>query len=169
MSYSSVIAAASAAAAAIVAPVPTSLVKVLQAQGYKAVQLKPSVVGHLHSTGSVAGRPVEVLVDTGASNTVIDIGLARELELTLTPVIEGGAGVGGAAVPVYRASGVNLTVGDVRIDGDVFTMDLAAVNAAVEARGGTAFRAVLGGDAMRKLDAVLLYRENTLLMLEAPR
>jgi predicted aspartyl protease len=158
-----------AAAAALGTLAPGTLTESLEAQGYKVVQLQPTAVGHLHTSGSLGGRPVEVLVDTGASNTVIDVALARELGLTLTPVKERGAGVGERTVAVNKVTGANFSVGGIRIEGDVFTMDLSTVNAALAARGVTSFQAVLGGDTMRKLHAILLYRENTLLLRQQAR
>ena len=156
-----------AVATALTAPLTQDwheLGRTLKRQGYEAVRLQPSATGHLHTTGSLQGRAVEVLVDTGASNTVIDIEVAKELGLTLTPVKQRGVGVGEASVAVNRVTGLRFSVGGIPVEGDVFTMDLSAIRTALAARGVTAFQAVLGGDAMRKLDAILLYRENTLFL-----
>ena len=151
-------------AAALVASGASELSVTLMKEGYKAVQLLPSAAGHLHTSGSLQCRKVDVLVDTGASNTVIDIEVARELGLKLTPIDQRGAGVGEASVAVNRVAGAAFSVGGIPIEGDVFTMDLSAIRAALAARGETAFQAVLGGDTMRKLDAILIYRENILLL-----
>jgi predicted aspartyl protease len=153
-----------ASATALAVPTPRTLTQVLEEQGYQALQLRPSATGHLHTSGALGDRLVEVLVDTGASNTVIDLALARELGLALTPVRERGAGVGETTVAVDRVAGAKFSVGGLRVEGDVFAMDLSTINAALAARGVPPFQAVLGGDSMRKLDAILLYRENTLLL-----
>ena len=157
-------------AAAIAAAAPggaADLRTQLTQSGYVAVQLRPSGVGHLHTDGTLQGRSVEVLVDTGASNTVIDVELARELGLRLIPTAQRGAGVGDASVAVNRIEGAALFVGGVPITGEIYTMDFSSLRAALRARGVEAPAAVLGGDAMRRLDAVLVYREN-LLFLRRP-
>jgi predicted aspartyl protease len=140
----------------------------LVADGDAAVQLRATRVGHLHTTGTLQGRAVEILVDTGASNTVIDVELARELGLRLTPSAQRGAGVGDSSVAVNRVDGAEMVVGGVRISGDIYTMDFTSLRAALGARGVEAPVAVLGGDAMRSLDAVLVYRENLLFLRPRP-
>lgn len=45
------------------------------------IEIRRSRDGHYHWPGQVAGRPVEFLVDTGASGTAIPAPLARELGL----------------------------------------------------------------------------------------
>jgi hypothetical protein len=153
-----------AAVAAIASSSAGGLTEALQAEGYTAVRLRPSTTGHLHTSGFLQGRSVEVLVDTGASNTVIDIELAKALGLTLTAVEQRGVGVGLASVSVSRVTGASFSVGGIPIEGDVFAMDLSGVRKALAARGVAGFHAVLGGDTMRKLDAILLYGENALFL-----
>jgi aspartyl protease family protein len=57
------------------------------------IEIRRSGDGHYHWPGQVAGRPVEFLVDTGASGTAIPAALARELDLdALGPVRSNTAG-----------------------------------------------------------------------------
>ena len=49
----------------------TELTDFLTARGYLRVPLTRSGVGHFHTAGTLNGRPVEVLVDTGAACTVV--------------------------------------------------------------------------------------------------
>ncbi len=43
------------------------LIELMATRGYMRLPLRRSVLGHLHTDGMLNGRPVEVLVDTGAS------------------------------------------------------------------------------------------------------
>jgi aspartyl protease family protein len=45
--------------------------------------LRRSADGHYHWPGSVAGRPVDFLIDTGATGTAIPAAMARELGLAV--------------------------------------------------------------------------------------
>lgn len=160
----SLIALGSAIVAACLVKSTATLSSTLLADGYKAVHLRPTIAGHLQTSGVLQGQPVEVIIDTGASNTVVDIEFARKLGLQLVPVEQRGAGVGKASVSVKRVTNPILSVGGIPILGDVFTMDLSAATAALRARGGPSFQVVVGGDTMRKLEAILIYRENTLFL-----
>ncbi|MDT7837812.1 retropepsin-like aspartic protease family protein [Aquabacterium sp. OR-4] len=45
------------------------------------IELRRSADGHFHWTGSVNGRPVSFLVDTGATRTALPLALAEQLGL----------------------------------------------------------------------------------------
>jgi hypothetical protein len=134
-------------------------------QGYVAVALHDSGVGHLYAQGTVNGRAVKVLVDTGASNTVIDADLAKEMMLPTTASGRSGAGVGSARLAANKVEEIDLAVGGVRIRQPVYTMDLAHVRAALASRGVAPPSVVLGADAMRALSGVLVYSRNVLYLL----
>jgi hypothetical protein len=128
-----------------------------------------SGVGHLHTEGELNGKALEVLVDTGASNTIIDVDLARRLGLVLTPGPQSGAGIGAATVPVMLVEDAVFSVHDVAVPGPIYAMDFTSLRAALQARGSAVPGAVLGGDAMRALDAVLAYRQNQLYLRRPAR
>ena len=71
-----------------------TLVEFLLQAGYHQVPLVRTGVGHLHAAGTLNGRPVSVLLDTGGASTIVGLGLAREMNLALTkmPFQGGGAG-----------------------------------------------------------------------------
>jgi aspartyl protease family protein len=75
------------------------------------IEIRRSPDGHYHWLGTVAGRPVEFLVDTGATATALPAGLARELGL---PVV--------GSVQSSTAGGVvqgTVVVGDLTLEGGV--------------------------------------------------
>lgn len=47
------------------------------------IEIGRGVDGHYHWAGTLDGRPLEFLIDTGASSTALPLQLARELGLTL--------------------------------------------------------------------------------------
>jgi len=78
----------------------------------------------------LAGRAVEVLVDTGASNTVIDVEVAREMRLRLAASTRSGAGIGDALAAIYEVEGADLLISGVHIPGPIYAMDFTTLRAA---------------------------------------
>lgn len=80
------------------------------------IEIRRSADGHYHWLGTVAGRPVEFLVDTGATSTALPASLARELGL---PVV--------GSVQSNTAGGVvqgMVVVGDLTLEGGVVAQRL---------------------------------------------
>lgn len=73
----------------------SELADFLTARGYLRVPLTRSGVGHFHTAGTLNGRPVEVLVDTGAAATVVAMSVVQALGLRAEYIDSGGAGRAG--------------------------------------------------------------------------
>ena len=88
----------------------SELADFLAARGYLRVPLTRSGVGHFHTAGTLNGRPVEVLVDTGAACTVVGMSVVRALGLQAEWVNNEGGGAGGA-LDQYMIGGAELRIG----------------------------------------------------------
>lgn len=73
----------------------SELTDFLTAHGYVRVPLRRSVVGHFHTDGTLNGRPVEVLVDTGAATTVLAMSVVQALGLRSEWLNREAGGAGG--------------------------------------------------------------------------
>jgi aspartyl protease family protein len=73
------------------------------------VEIRRGPDGHYHWPGTVAGQPVDFLVDTGATGTTLPAALARQLGL---PVV--GSVTSNTAGGVVQGS---VVVGDVELEG----------------------------------------------------
>lgn len=113
-------------------------------------------MGHFHVAATLNGRPVEVLVDTGASCTVVSASLARSL------------GLGLDAITQYLATGAELRLDTLvpRLPG-VAAMDFEHINAAVLAQGSTAVEMILGADVLDGHAAVIDYASQALFLAKA--
>ena len=117
-----------------------------QASG-EAVEIRRGPDGHYHWPGSINGRSVDFLIDTGATGTAISTALARDLKLEpLGPVQSSTAG-GTVTGQVVRA--------DLELQGGVHVQRLRVV-----ALPGLGANPLLGMDVLGKLrwqqrDAVL--------------
>ena len=135
----------------------------LDGAGYESVPLAPSAVGHLHVQGRFNDRPVTVLIDTGASETVIDEGFARAEGLDLKRSTRSGGGAGTGRLPVHSVAGARLTVGDVEVAaGKLWVVDLGNVTAALARKGVAPPQVILGADVLSKRDAVIDYASGRL-------
>lgn len=141
------------------------LADLLTARGYQRVPLTRSGVGHFHTVGTLNGRPVEVLVDTGAACTVVAMSVVRELGLRSEWVDCGAGGAGGAALDQYRVDGADLRLGSFapRLAGPA-GLDFEHVNAALRAQGSAEVDVILGVDVFDAHAAVIDYPSQSLFL-----
>jgi hypothetical protein len=142
-----------------------TLVEFLEQDGYTRVPLTRSGIGHFHTDGTLDGRPLSVLVDTGAGGTVFSLDIAREMGLALTPLNMYGGGAGAAQLAVYRIGEASFRLGDVVPKlGGLLAMDLTHVNQAAALRGSGPIDAVLGADVLEAHAAVIDYGSSSLYL-----
>jgi clan AA aspartic protease (TIGR02281 family) len=137
----------------------------LGARGFAAVPLAVNAVGHFELEAEVNGRPARLLLDTGASHTVLATPSAARLGLRTAPSTERAGGVGAADHATEVAVVDELRLGAVRLrDVAVWTFDLGHVNRALAARGGAPIDGAVGGDVLRPAAAVIDYARATLYL-----
>lgn len=146
----------------------SELADFLTAHGYVRVPLRRSVVGHFHTAGTLNGRPVEVLVDTGAACTVVAMSVVQVLGLRSQWLDRGAGGAGGAALDQFRVDGADLRLGSFapRLAGPV-GLDFEHVNAALRAQGSAEVDVILGVDVFDAHAAVIDYPTQSLFLRAA--
>lgn len=146
----------------------SELADFMTARGYLRVPLTRSGVGHFHTAGTLNGRPVEVLVDTGAACTVVALAVVRELGLS-AEWINGEAGGAGGPLDQYMVVGAALRVGAFarRVRGPV-ALDFTQINAPLLAQGSAAVDVILGVDVFDAHAAVIDDPSLSLFLTEKP-
>ena len=146
----------------------SELTDFLTAHGYVRVPLRRSVVGHFHTDGALNGRPVEVLVDTGAAITVVAMSVVREVGLRSEWLNRGALGAGGA-LDQYRVDGAVLELGLLtpRLAGPA-GLDFEHVNAPLRANGSAEVDVILGADVFDAHAAVIDYATESLFLKAVP-
>lgn len=139
----------------------------LLSRGYWRVPLTRSDVGHFHTAGTLNGHPVEVLVDTGASCTVVSLSLIQALGLQ-TERLDSEAGGAGGALEQFRVEGADLRLGGFvpRLAGPV-GLDFEQVNAPLRAQGSAEVDVILGVDVFDAHAAVIDYSSLSLFLRAA--
>lgn len=147
----------------------TELADFLANRGYVPLPLTRSAVGHFHTAGTLNGRPVEILVDTGASCTVVAMSLVESLGLNFEPVDIDAGGAGGAMTQ-FLISGAELRLGTfVPRLSSLAGMDFEHINAALRAQGSAAVDMILGVDVFDGHAAVIDYSSQTLYLSAVSR
>ena len=149
-----------------------AIARALRRAGFHAVPLRASSVGHFHLSGSIDGRPVEILLDTGASNTVVDRTWAKSVGYAPTAVPGTAGGIGAAGLDLATIDGAALMLGDVGLGkAPLLTIDLGAVQAQLKASNVAVPQVVLGADTLRRHRAIIDYATATLWIVPtaAPR
>lgn len=160
------------AVAHLAAALPSQSVigRALLRAGFRAVPLRASSVGHFHLSGAIDGKPVEILLDTGASNTVVDQAWARQSGYALTSIAGSAGGIGAAGLGLATVDHAELTIGDVSL-GQVrlIAIDLGGIQSQLRASNIAVPQAVLGADTLRRHRAVIDYATATLWVAPPPR
>lgn len=116
---------------------------------------------HLIAEGMINNKPARFVVDTGASRTVFD--KDRILNYIDNPEFnekEGiSAGIGGTDISSFIFNIEELSFGDLKINGyQAVAMDLSNVNNSYAMLKLPPVDGVLGGDLMKKYQAVINYK-----------
>jgi clan AA aspartic protease (TIGR02281 family) len=143
-----------------------SLSDFLETHGYVAIEMQKNVVGHFELDAHINGQPARLLIDTGASRTVIDQASAHDRSLKTTHSEQKGGGIGTSGHSVQLATLQSLEfdgwkIGKLR----VAVMDLSHVSDSLISHGGQTIDGVIGGDLMTDRSAIIDYATATIYLL----
>jgi hypothetical protein len=133
--------------------------------GYVQIPLSRNGVGHFQVGGSLNGRDISVLIDTGAASTVFSLQLVQSMNLPLTRLAMAGGGAGSARLDVYEIREASFRLADLspRVQA-LLAMDLSHVDEALKSRNSTGVEAILGIDALDAHSAIIDYGSSTLFL-----
>jgi hypothetical protein len=142
----------------------SALAELLSRHGFRRFMMSRTGVGHLKLAGHLDGRPIDIVLDTGASKTFVELSYCRSEGIAVSDT--GQPGVSG---PVYTLGDVRLTLEGmpVRSDG-IFAIDMTQTNQKLMTRGVDPIRAVIGQDVLRYHQAVIDYATLALFLKEEP-
>jgi hypothetical protein len=142
----------------------SALAELLSRHGFRAFTMSRSPVGHLKLAGHVGDRPIDIVFDTGASKTLVELNYCRAEGISVTDT-----GLPGHGGNVYTLGDVHMTLEglELRTDG-IFALDMDSTNQRLVARGVDPIRAVIGQDVLRYHQAVIDYGTLTLFLKEDP-
>jgi hypothetical protein len=142
----------------------SAVADVLSRHGFRRFMMSRSPVGHLKLAGHLDGRPIDIVLDTGASKTLVELNYCRSEGISVTDT--GLAGHGGN---VYTLGDIQMTLEGlaVRTDG-IVALDMSSTNQRLVTKGVDPIRAVIGQDVLRYHQAVIDYGTLTLFLKAEP-
>ena len=142
----------------------TPLSRALIPQGYTSISLKRDKrTGQLYLECLANGKPVCLLLDTGATHSAISIDIARQLKLTLKKMKGQVTGFGGNGQESTTAR-----IDEFKVDGllwiylDVAVLDLSAAVRQAKQDGNIVMDGVLGASWFNAYSCVLDYSNDVL-------
>src|SRR4026208_281667 len=134
----------------------TALADLLSQHGFHRHPLVRNQVGHLQLVGLLHNAPVDILLDTGAASTVVDLSYCRAKGIPTRDTGKLGGGAGGITLAIHALDGATLSLDGhpLRSDG-IYAVDLTHVNEGLVTKGGSRVQGVLGADVLTYHQAVI--------------
>lgn len=142
----------------------SAMAELLSRHGFRRFVMSRTPVGHLKLAGHLDDRPIDIVLDTGASKTLVELTYCRAEGIAVTDT-----GLPGHGGNVYTLGDVRLTLDGLplRTDG-IFALDMSSTNQRLVAKGVDPIRAVIGQDVLRFHQAVIDYATLALFLKEEP-
>lgn len=142
-----------------------SLGELLKARKYVCIQMTRSAVGHFQVQAEIDGYGVLLLVDTGASKTVIHDATAERMGIKIENSVDCGGGLGTSQAAVSTTVARVFRLGALELNEfPLFIMDFSHVIDGIGAKGGQAIDGVVGGDILGAGSAIIDYEEAKLYL-----
>jgi Aspartyl protease len=139
--------------------------KILLRKGYIRIKLKKINTNHFElkaKLNSVKGR---FILDTGASNSCIDINLADKFKLEVKDSETKAAGAGAIRIDTKISTQNMLEFKSWKYNNCYIVLfDLAHVNAALEEHNASAVDGIIGADILEKGSAIIDYKKQHLYL-----
>jgi hypothetical protein len=143
----------------------SALNELLQRHHFRRHGLLRNNVGQLQLTGQLQGRAVDILLDTGAASTVVDLNYCRREGIVTRDTGKLGGGAGGLALPIHALDGAVLELDRLPLKSDgIYAVDLSHVNQGLTARGANPVHGTLGADILTYHRAVIDYATMSLFL-----
>jgi len=135
-------------------------------RNYAKIPIRITAIGHLEIDVNIDGIKTSFLVDTGASNTVIDIGFAEDNLMEFTSINEKGGGVGTSQMILFHKQIKLFKINDFKISSfDLYATDFQHVKDSLAKKGITEpCNGVIGADILIRYDAVIDYKKQILYL-----
>lgn len=110
------------------------------------------------------GKKVNLIVDSGASISVLDLNQQKSLRFMSYESSSTAVGYGGVA-NFRTAQGIDLVLGDsIQVKTDFRAQDLSALVSMIKSDQGVKISGILGSDVWKNLHAVIDYKHQVLIV-----
>lgn len=133
--------------------------KILARKGYVKIKLKKINTNHFEIKGKINGVKGRFILDTGASNSCIDINLAEKFKLDLKDSDTKAAGAGAIGMETKVSSKNKIQLKRWVLQSfNLVLLDLSHVNTALTEHNANAVDGIIGADILEKGNAIIDYK-----------
>lgn len=141
------------------------LKNILLRKGYIVVKLKKINTNHFELKASLNGVKGRFILDTGASNSCIDISLAKKFILDVKDSETKAAGAGAIGIETKVALKNKLKLKKWEYNNcHIVLLDLTHVNTALTEHNANAVDGIIGADILEKGKAIIDYKKQLLYL-----
>ncbi|MGB0840344.1 MAG: DinB family protein [Chitinophagales bacterium] len=146
-----------------------NLASFLTEMGYESIQLAVNKTSHFEISGHINGIEARFILDTGASDTVIDLSRAEQFQFTeLKSLQEKASGVGSTSMDISSTTNVVLGLENYTLKLPLLHLtDLSHVNNALQMHQATPIDGIIGAGVLQQHKAVISY-EDAQVFLKRP-
>jgi len=138
---------------------------ILLRKGYTKIKLKKINTNHFELKAKINGVKGRFILDTGASNSCIDICLGEKFNLVIKDSDTKAAGAGAIGIDTKISSKNKLKLKDWRYHNcAIVLIDLTHVNTALTEHNATPVDGIIGADILEKGAAIIDYSNHLLYL-----
>ncbi|MBI9040282.1 retropepsin-like aspartic protease [Lutibacter sp.] len=139
--------------------------RILIRKGYATIKLKKINTNHFELTAILNGVKGRFILDTGASNSCIDLGLAEKFKLQVEDSDTKAAGAGAIGMETKISSQNHIQIKDWKYQNfNVVLFDLTHVNTALTEHNAKPVDGIIGADILEKGKAIIDYSSKCLYL-----
>jgi len=142
-----------------------NLHNILLRKRYVKIKLKKINTNHFELKAKVNGVSGKFILDTGASNSCIDVKLAEKFDLQVEDSDTKAAGAGAIGMETKITSKNKLKLGKWRFNNfNIVLFDLTHVNMALSEHNADEIDGIIGSDILEKGKAIIDYNKKSLFL-----
>ena len=142
-----------------------NLGKSLVGKGYTEIKLKKIKTNHFEFKMSLNGKKARFILDTGASNSCLDLNLAKEFDLEVEDSETLAAGAGANGLETKISHGNVLKIGKWNYKNfSLVLLDLTHVNTALIEHNAKPVQGIIGADILENGKAIIDYKKKRLYL-----
>lgn len=141
------------------------IAKILQKNKYEVIKLKQITTNHLQLKASINGVKGRFILDTGASNSCVNLNLIKHFKLDAIESETKAAGAGAIDMETQQSENNNIEIGKWKTKKfHLVLFDLQHVNTALTQHKAKEVHGIIGADVLQKGKAFIDYSKKVLYL-----